>query len=616
MSFAALGVRRIRSALVIGAGMLAIGCGSSTEPRKDTTPAAATPNITSTITGNAGAAISVPLTVTVTNAAGDPLDTVLVSFAASGGGAVSNPAARTGTDGKASTNWTLGPTAGTQTVTATVGALPPVTFTANALAGPAAKLTKVSADPQTAAAGTNVPIAPSVKVTDALGNPIANVLVTFNVTAGGGSVTGPAANSDINGIASVGAWTLGKGIGPNTLTATANGIDGAVSFSASGTAGNPATVELTNTPPGLGIGQTFTLTARVLDANGNVVAGAPITWSSSAPSVATIGATSGTVTAVSAGTTTITASSGSASTTVDVNVLGSPSNNGGAIDTVDIGGAAANIAVGGSRAYVARTTNNKLVLVDLAAGALADSVAFGGNLVDVATDAAGSVVAVAVSNPNRIYFLSGAGVRADSVDLPTVPIRIALAANGTRLLVDLDNFNVQFYAVATRSLITQASVPGNVIAMKTAPGDSLVYAATRLGNVFEIAAGQGVVKRRLDLSPGILDFTFTADGKTLLVADGSPTLSIVQLAAGGMSNGALTFTKNVTSTAVTPDGTQLWVGHPGGLTKVRIIGGNQFDVVPPAAGDFGANPSMIRFDRVGATAVIFDSAANRLFVLR
>jgi uncharacterized protein YjdB len=597
------------------AAAFAAACAGSTEPHKDVAPAAATPNVTTTITGNAGAALNVPLTVTVTNAAGEPLDTVLVTFAVSGGGSLSNPSIRTGANGQASTNWTLGPVAGTQTVTATVGTLAPITFTANALAGPASKLTKLSADPQTAPAGTNVPVAPSVKVTDAFDNPIANVLVTFNVTAGGGSITGSAANSDANGVATVGSWTLGKGIGPNTLTASANGITGSVSFSASGTAGAVAKVEITNTAPSLTTGQTFTLTARALDANGNVVTGAPIGWTSSAPAVATVGAATGIVTAVSAGSATITATSGTIAATTTVAVVGSPSNNGSGTDTLGIGSSVANIAIANNIAYLARMTTGKLILVDIGAGALADSVTLGGSVVDVVANTTGSVVIAATSNPNKLYFLSGAGVRADSIDLPAAPVRMALAANGTKLFVDLDNFYVYVYDVASRSLLTQFIASGNVVAMKTAPGDTLVYAATRLGNVFEMSTATNAVKRRIDLSPNIMDLTFTSDGKTLLTADGSSTVTVTQLAPGGMSSDVLNFTQNVTAIAVTPDGKELWAGQPNALSIVRIIN-NHFDVIGPSIAGFGSLPTMIRFDRVGSTVVIYDSGANQLYISR
>ena len=76
---------------------------------------------------------------------------------------------------------------------------------------------------------------------------------------------------------------------------------------------SPATAELT------ALGATVQLSAQVLDQYGQVMAGAAVSWSSSAASVAAVDA-SGLVTAVANGTATITATAGSASGTATVTV--------------------------------------------------------------------------------------------------------------------------------------------------------------------------------------------------------------------------------------------------------------------------------------------------------
>ena len=76
---------------------------------------------------------------------------------------------------------------------------------------------------------------------------------------------------------------------------------------------SPATHELT------ALGETVQLTAEVRDQNARVMAGATVTWTSSASSVATVDA-AGLVTAVGNGTATITASAGSASGSAAVTV--------------------------------------------------------------------------------------------------------------------------------------------------------------------------------------------------------------------------------------------------------------------------------------------------------
>ena len=57
-------------------------------------------------------------------------------------------------------------------------------------------------------AGSVLPINPQVTITDSFANPIAGLPVTFVVTGGGGNVTGPVVNTDANGVAAVGSWTI------------------------------------------------------------------------------------------------------------------------------------------------------------------------------------------------------------------------------------------------------------------------------------------------------------------------------------------------------------------------------------------------------------------------
>jgi gliding motility-associated-like protein len=122
---------------------------------------------------------------------------------------------------------------------------------------------------QSAPVGTAVTTAPSVVVRDASNNPVANVGVTFSVASGGGSLTGSTAVTDVNGIATVGSWTIGAVPGTNTLTATVDGLTGSpLTFTATGT--GPATQLSLNTPADLTAGGSrAAYTVTRLDANNN-----------------------------------------------------------------------------------------------------------------------------------------------------------------------------------------------------------------------------------------------------------------------------------------------------------------------------------------------------------
>ena len=77
---------------------------------------------------------------------------------------------------------------------------------------------------------------PSVKVTDAGGNPVAGVAITFSAGAGSGTLSGASPTTDQNGIATLGGWILDTMPGTNTVTASAVGVTGTVTFTAEGAA--------------------------------------------------------------------------------------------------------------------------------------------------------------------------------------------------------------------------------------------------------------------------------------------------------------------------------------------------------------------------------------------
>ena len=133
---------------------------------------------------------------------------------------------------------------GEKTLTFSAPGLVSATSTLNLTAGPASTVLVHQGDNQSAAPGVAVGTAPSVRVTDADENPVSGVAVTFEVTAGSGSITGPTQTTDGAGIATVGSWTLGSTVGTNTLTARADGLIGStITFTASG---------VTEWPPGVG----------------------------------------------------------------------------------------------------------------------------------------------------------------------------------------------------------------------------------------------------------------------------------------------------------------------------------------------------------------------------
>lgn len=187
-----------------------------------------------------GTALAGPIAVEVRDTYGNPKPGITVNWAAAGGSG-STGAASSVTDGSgiASTTWTLGTTAGTgnQAATATVAGLigSPITFHASATAGPPATLAVAGGDNQTAVVGTALPTPLAVTVTDAYGNGIGGVSVSWVAATGGGSMAAATSMTGTGGAAS-NTWTLGPAVGGQTATASVAGTTPAsVTFNAAGT---------------------------------------------------------------------------------------------------------------------------------------------------------------------------------------------------------------------------------------------------------------------------------------------------------------------------------------------------------------------------------------------
>jgi len=120
--------------------------------------------------------------------------------------------------------WVLGASPGPNSLTAAAGSLTAVVFTATAVAPTPAAVSIVAGQGQISDAGAPVPVAPSVKVTDAEGRGVPGFTVTFSLSGGDGSITGGTAVTNSSGIATVGSWTIG--VGSNSLSATAPGLSG------------------------------------------------------------------------------------------------------------------------------------------------------------------------------------------------------------------------------------------------------------------------------------------------------------------------------------------------------------------------------------------------------
>lgn len=108
---------------------------------------------------------------------------------------------------------------GTAQVTATADA---VSSSAEVIVRSTASLSAAEGNGQTAGPGVAVPTPPAVQARDGSNNPVAGVLVRFQVGSASGTVTGETQTTGTDGVARVGSWRLGSA-GVNTLTAAVEG---------------------------------------------------------------------------------------------------------------------------------------------------------------------------------------------------------------------------------------------------------------------------------------------------------------------------------------------------------------------------------------------------------
>ena len=249
--------------------------------------------------------------------------------------------------------------------------------------------------------------------------------------ASGNALTGRTTSwtSSASTIASISAAGLVTAVAPGsaTMTATIDGVTGTAAVTV--TPVPVASVTLSPTTISVVAGASITLTAETRDASGTALPGRSISWSTSAPAVATVSAT-GVVTGVAAGSATITATSEGKSATATVTVTPIP------VASVTVTPGSGTLYIGGSLTLVATAR-------DAAGGSLAGrAVTWSTSAPTVATVSATGVVAgVAAGSATITATIEGKSATAtltvQPVPVATVsiaPATVALEPGGTQQL--------------------------------------------------------------------------------------------------------------------------------------------------------------------------------------
>lgn len=231
-------------------------------------------------------AVAVLPAVHVTDADGNPIQGQTVTFAiTAGGGSLTGADQVTNASGNASvTSWTTGAAAGTNTMTATVGPLPVVTFNVSAApAGTPTQLQLLTAPPGTIANRATISPNPVIQLLDPVGTPVTTAGVGITVALTGSGTLGgtTTVNTDAQGRSTFSNLTIAGLVGVKRLNFSSTGLVGVQSADINLTAGAASNIMSNSTTIQNGnVAQAVAAlpSVRVTDQDDNGVAGVSVTF--------------------------------------------------------------------------------------------------------------------------------------------------------------------------------------------------------------------------------------------------------------------------------------------------------------------------------------------------
>jgi hypothetical protein len=225
-------MRLFRSLSIVLVPALVMAC-SGDGPSGAATPASASLSSTTAVTATVGTVVTPAPTFVVKDASGNSLNDVGISIAVgTGGGTLTGAPTKSSSGGTSVGTWTLGNTAGTNTLVVSVNGLStPLTISATGRADVPTQLTVSSGNSQSALAGGTLLSPVTFKVGDKFNNGVANISVSFSIGGGGGTLPPGSVTvvTDANGNAPAPAWTMGKSTGAQQLRAVAGTLTGSAS---------------------------------------------------------------------------------------------------------------------------------------------------------------------------------------------------------------------------------------------------------------------------------------------------------------------------------------------------------------------------------------------------
>lgn len=467
---------------------------------------------------------------------------------------------------------------GTAVITATAGA---ATGTADVLVrGPAS----IVLAPDSLLLGTGQQYAFAASVLDDAGDPMPNEPVTFTTS-----------DADVFTVTSPGGVVTATGVGQATLTAAARGAVATAAI----TVFDPAVpVTLVVSPESVGflICTTIAVSVVVYDAAGEPIDDAPVIYTSSDPSIATVDER-GYITGRGVGSADIVVQVASLVDTVAVDVSGPLD-----IERICAPGRPFGVDISAAGVmYVSQPYLDQLLRFEVPSFTLTDSVDVGDNPGEVVLSADGS----------RLYTPEILGTAVSVVDVTTnqrlpgydvgeVPFRNLPSHDGTRLYVASHTGVVHVFNLTTGAKVTAVTAtPGASNGLVLSHDGTRLYASSIDGWIAEIDTGNNTVLRTWPVGGFLQDMVLSPDGTLMYVADETGPIKVIDVASG-TETGTIGGTDGGFDLALSPDGSVLVVTMAragtflvldratGQITDTYIVGGTPRRIAFDAAGTFFA----------------------------
>lgn len=468
------------------------------------------------------------------------------------------------------------------------------------------------ATPQTAVVGTPVAVAPSVRVRSASGKPMVGAQVVFTSIRDGGQVSFPLHLTDSEGLATVAAWIMGPTVGPHALSAIvlSSTTDTRAEFSATATAGPPASVSVSPVPVVVSVGGTQAITALHLDAYGNLVgpaAGAVLTVANT--SIATVNA-GGTVTGIAEGATRLTVTSG-ALPPRSVTVAVGPQPSGAVVTSMNIGTAALGLGVSSANVLYATAQSGTLRRVDLPSETAGATVTLTGPAFDVAFSPDGATAYASVPSLGVINVIK---VATDSVTrsigVCNTPLRVRVSGDGNTLYAGCYGAQLVRVNLANDAVASLTVGTGDVLGIALDPTRPRLFTVSDLGSITEVALTTFTVTQTSNIPGLVLQSALVSpDGGRLFVGNRVGPMRVLNTATLSTLS-SLTAAPGAFDIALTRNGGQLYI-VVNGANSVVVLDALDYTVRRTIT---VSAPRRVVFDATGTIAVVTGDGGSLTFI--